>query len=224
MLKRYLDSFLSSNNGGEVIDIQFVPNYQKILILERERNQLFDLKNLINLNESSFIRKYFYPEIYRKDERIIKKIDEIDNQIQKETENPIECSGHAFVSFDSLLSANKCLHIYEEGFCKKLKLRVENLYEIVKSFFKRGQSRNFGKFNDDIMEFENIKKINILVDQMMEPDDIIWTNIGGNRGIYIFRQIFIYILAFVVLLFLTTPTVNFYIHCILYFVDSFFYP
>ena len=48
ILKRNLDNFLSSNNGGEVIDIQFIPNYQRILVLEREKNQLFDLKNLIN--------------------------------------------------------------------------------------------------------------------------------------------------------------------------------
>ena len=49
----------------------------------------------------------------------------------------------------------------------------------------------------------NSGKINILVDQMMEPYDIIWTNIGGNRGIYIFRQILIYVMVFVVLFFLT---------------------
>ena len=48
ILKRNLDEFLASNKGGEVIDVQFIPNYEKILVLEREKNQLFDLKNLIN--------------------------------------------------------------------------------------------------------------------------------------------------------------------------------
>lgn len=227
ILKRNLDNFLSSNNGGEVIDIQFIPNYQRILVLEREKNQLFDLKNLINKNENSFVRKYFYPEIFRTDERTTKKIEEIDNLIQKETENPVESSGHAFVSFDSLLSANKCLYIYEENFCKKLKLRLGNIWDWIKSLFKLGQSRSFekfDKFNDDILDLENPNsgslknkenfnsdKINILVDSMMEPYDIIWTNIGGNRGIYIFRQILIYLLAFFLLCFLTTPTVILFI-------------
>jgi len=196
--------------------------------LEREKNQIIDLKNLINKEENSFVRKYFYPEIFRKDERMLKKIEEIDNLIQKETENPVESSGHAFVSFDSLLSANKCLYIYEENLCKKIKLRLESIFDWIKSLFKslRNREKSFRKFNDDILDAENNNgnnknnesgnnnnvnsgKINILVDQMMEPYDIIWTNIGGNRGIYIFRQILIYVMVFVVLFFLTTPTVIF---------------
>ncbi len=239
ILKRNLDEFLASNKGGEVIDVQFIPNYEKILVLEREKNQLFDLKNLINKKEDSFIRKYFYPKIFRKNESILNKIEEIDSLIDKETENPVESSGHAFVCFDSLLSAYKCLNIYEENFCKKIKLRLESIFDYIKFIFKNGLRRNrnrissFRKFNDEILDIENnnknnnnnnnlnlnrsnsnnsnnnnTDKINILVDQMMEPYDIIWTNIGGNRGIYIFRHIFIYLMAFVVLFFLTTPTVN----------------
>lgn len=197
--------------GGEVIDIQFIPNYQNLLKLERERNQLLDLKNLINKKENSFVRKYMFPEIYRKDKRILEQIEEIENKIQKETEIPVYSSGHAFVCFDSLLSANKCLFMFKEGFCKKLKFKIESLGESIKSVGRRNLARSFSRLNEELeiatdrMQPENIK---ILVDQMIEPYDIIWSNVGGDRGIYIFRQIFISMLAILMLIFLTTPTVN----------------
>ncbi len=179
--------------------------------LEREKNQLLDLKNLINKKENSFVRKYMFPEIYRKDIRILKQIEDIENEIQKETEIPVYSSGHAFVCFDSLLSANKCLFMFKEGFCKKLKLKVESLGETIKIMGRGGQSRSFNRLNEELentsdrLHPENIK---ILVDQMMEPYDIIWTNVGGDRGIYVCRQIIIYFLVILMLIFLTTPTVN----------------
>ena len=86
--------------------------------------------------------------------------------------------------------------------------------------------RSFTRFNE---EFEstsdrtNPENIKILVDQMMEPYDIIWTNVGGNRGIYIFRQIFIYIMAILMLIFLTTPTVNFNFYYFYYFCYIYFF-
>ena len=180
--------------------------------LERERNQLLDLKNLINKKETSFVRKYMFPEIYRKDKRILKQIEDIENKIQKETEIPVYSSGHAFVCFDSLLSANKCLFMFKEGFCKKLKLKLESLGETVKTIGRGGRSRSFSRFNEELESTsdrlypENIK---ILVDQMMEPYDIIWTNVGGDRGIYVCRQIIIYSFVILMLIFLTTPTVNY---------------
>lgn len=190
--------------------MQFIPNYQKLLELERERNQLLDLKNLINKKENSFVRKFMFPEIYRKDKRILKQIEDIEIKIQKETEIPVFSSGHAFVCFDSLLSANKCLFMFKEGFCKKLRLKVESLGETIKTIGRGGQSRSFSRFNEELesttdrLHPENIK---ILVDQMMEPYDIIWTNLGGDRGIYVCRQIIIYFFVFFMLIFLTTPTV-----------------
>jgi len=206
--------------------VQFIPNYQVLLKLERERNQLLDLKNLINKKESSFVRRYLFPEIYRKDIRILNQIEEIENKIQKETEIPVYSSGHAFVCFDSLLSANKILFMFKDGLCKKLKLKIETLGDSIISIGRQSEMRSFTRFNE---EFEstsdrtNPENIKILVDQMMEPYDIIWTNVGGNRGIYIFRQIFIYIMAILMLIFLTTPTVNFNFYYFYYFCYIYFF-
>ena len=50
-------------------------------------------------------------------------------------------------------------------------------------------------------------QLDIIVDQMIEPVDIIWTNVGGDRGLYVFRRIFVLFVGLLVLIFLTTPTV-----------------
>lgn len=39
-----------------------------------------------------------------------------------------------------------------------------------------------------------------------EPIDIIWSNIGGTRGVFIFRRLFLHLICFVVVLFISTPT------------------
>ena len=162
-----------------------------------------------------------FPEIYRKDQRILKQIDEIENKIQKETEIPVYSSGHAFVCFDSLLSANKCLFMFKEGFCKKLKLKIGHLGETIKTIGRGGQSRSFSKLNEDLenstTDRSHPENIKILVDQMMEPYDIIWTNVGGDRGIYVCRQIFIYFLVIFMLVFLTTPTLILVYNLVFYF-------
>jgi len=51
-------------------------------------------------------------------------------------------------------------------------------------------------------------QLDIIVDQMIEPVDIIWTNVGGDRGLYVCRRIFLMTIGLLVLIFLTTPTVN----------------
>ena len=197
------------------MDIQFIPNYKHLLELERKRNHLLDLKNLINKEEGSFVRKYMFPKIFQTDKRILQKIEEIENKIQCETEKPVFSSGHAFVCFDSLLSADKCLFMYREGLCKKLKLKLDHMWDGVKHprrYFT--SSKTFQKFKEDDLETEIFQpgNIKILVDQCIEPYDIIWTNVGGDRGLYICRQIFAYFLVILILIFFTTPTVKFFLY------------
>lgn len=51
------------------------------------------------------------------------------------------------------------------------------------------------------------EKIHILVDHMIESNDVIWTNVGGDSGLFIFRRIMLNIANILILVFLTTPTV-----------------
>jgi hypothetical protein len=39
-----------------------------------------------------------------------------------------------------------------------------------------------------------------------EPIDILWKNMGGNRGMFIFRRIFLHLMGFIVIIFISTPT------------------
>lgn len=50
-------------------------------------------------------------------------------------------------------------------------------------------------------------KMEIMADYIIEPNDIIWTNMGGERGIYFCRRLLLNFAIVLILLFLTTPTV-----------------
>ena len=51
-----------------------------------------------------------------------------------------------------------------------------------------------------------IDTLNILIDQMIEPIDIIWENIGGgDRGLFVGRRIILNLITIALLLFVTTP-------------------
>ncbi len=39
-----------------------------------------------------------------------------------------------------------------------------------------------------------------------EPIDILWKNIGGTRGIFIFRRLILYFLGLFIIVFISTPT------------------
>ena len=44
-----------------------------------------------------------------------------------------------------------------------------------------------------------------VMSQASDPIDIIWYNMGGTRGLYIFRVVFFNLLLLVIVLFLSTP-------------------
>lgn len=210
VLKRKINQFLEKSNGGSVVDIMFIPDYKKLLKLERKKDDILDLKNLISKSESSLVRRFFFPAVYRSEASIYHELDRIGNKLQKETENPVFSSGHAFVCLDSLMSAYICLNEFREQTLKKISIKVQEVWEQMKNIPLRKQvTTTFGKFQDEDMEVEMMDpdKVNILVDQMVEPFDIIWTNVGGDRGLYVCRRILCNIAVILLLLFLTTPTV-----------------
>ena len=45
VLKRKLDLYLSEQNAGKVVDIKFIPDYKILLELERQRNEIIDIRN-----------------------------------------------------------------------------------------------------------------------------------------------------------------------------------
>jgi hypothetical protein len=147
-----------------------------------------------------------YPKVFRTDYSIELKLRQIEQKLQDETEKPVYSSGHAFVCFDSLQAAYRCLSQFQEQTFSKLKIQFRALFEKARAPTK--MTSTFGRFQDeldnDILEQENVQ---IIVDQMVEPEDIIWTNVGGSRGVYLCRRLLCNIAVILVLIFLTTPTV-----------------
>ena len=105
---------------------------------------------------------------------------------------------------------------------KKFVSRVkENILGNKKNQLVSGQkaSSTFQKFNEDYNigslednyfmeennEYEIKQNMNILVDQIIEPIDIVWVNIGGDKGLLVFSRIFLNLLLLLLLIFFTTP-------------------
>ena len=113
ILKRKLDMFLNKSGGGKVVDITFIPDYQRLLELEINKGEINELKKLISTEDDSLLKKLFLPKIYRSEIAIKNALESIENQFQIEIQHPVYSSGHAFICFDSLLSAFLCLNTYQ---------------------------------------------------------------------------------------------------------------
>lgn len=46
----------------------------------------------------------------------------------------------------------------------------------------------------------------LMVNIASEPMDLLWKNMGGTRGLYIFRRIFLYLMGLFIIFFVSTPT------------------
>jgi len=91
---------------------------------------------------------------------------------------------------------------------KKLSSNAINSIGVRESIRRSGST--FGRFNDedDLQQvIMDPNKVEIIVDQLIEPFDIIWTNVGGDRGLFVCRRIIFLTFGILVLIFLTTPTV-----------------
>ena len=211
-----LNVFLSKTGSGKVLDINFIPNYNKLLKYEKEKNEITDLRLLIT-HEKPFMRCLF-SSIYWSDSSMQSELERIQEKIDEITEEPVYSSGHAFICFDSLTAAYKVMKEFKNSPFMRFKLRMKNLMnglqENILGNMLHKDSSTFQKFNEDYnigslednyfieenSELEIKQNMNILVDQLVEPIDIIWVNIGGDKGIYVFRRIFLNLLLLVLLI------------------------
>ena len=46
----------------------------------------------------------------------------------------------------------------------------------------------------------------LILNLASEPIDIMWKNMGGTRGVFIFRRLILYFLGLVIIIFISTPT------------------
>lgn len=213
LLKSKLNYFLSNQNDsgiGSVVEVSFIPDYKNILELEITKEEINDIKKLVNYNVRSFFRSCCFPKTFRSEDETEKALATIEEKINEEIEKPVISSGHAFVTFNSLKTAYICLQAFREDAIKNLRIQIKDMKDNREKAV--GDSR-FVAFKDedphksDRNNEYKIDSVNILVDQMIEPSDIIWTNIGGDRGINIYRRILCTVILIMILIFMTTPTV-----------------
>ena len=227
LMQTKLNIFLSKSSSGKVLDITFIPNYNKLLQFEKERNEINDLRLLIT-HEKPFMRCLF-SSIYWSENSMKNELKRIQAEIDEITEEPVFSSGHAFVCFDSLTAAYKVMKEFKSSPFMRFKLRMKNFIGGVRenilggkntelisgqkaksTFQKFNEDYNIGGLEDNYIFEENSEKeikenMNIIVDQLIEPIDIIWVNIGGEKGLYVFRRIFLNLFLLILLIFFTTP-------------------
>lgn len=196
-LARILQAFLQHRGGG-VVEVYMVPDYQKLLELEIERQTAMCYKRILEDGNPriEWRRRFLRPENFEE------MLAEIEAEMEEVTKSHYWNSGHAFVVFSSLEAAEKCLYNFRPGFNKAIMLGIRNLAEKYKTLGRlRAFSTTFRRFEDD----REIEHKDILVEKAVNPYDINWVNVGGTRGIYFFRRITLLTGATLVLLFLTTP-------------------
>ena len=137
----------------------------------------------------------------------------------EETVQPFVPSGHAFVTFDSSAAADACIKKFQIGasgymryFYQKMKDKLCSCFgEQSQSQRSKRATSTFIKFNDldEVGLKEKYEEAVLEVRKAIEPNDILWKNMKGEQGHFIFRRLLIYIACLVLIVFVSTPIVIF---------------
>lgn len=169
---------------------------------------------LITAQDSSSYANCFIPRRYTNSEKFDIKMAKLEEKMLQETLKPFKPSGHAFVCFDSVKSASLCMSKFRIGPISYLKLMFLQLRDKIKNCFNP-HYRNRSRIQSTFIKFEDLdarSQVEIMEESVLimniasEPIDILWKNMGGTRGVYLFRRIFLYLLGLVIIVFVSTPT------------------
>jgi len=85
--------------------------------------------------------------------------------------------------------------------------RAGDLANFRMNIFRRSmRTSTFMKFEDETENIvEKYSKVELFMKEAPESLDIIWRNMGGSRGMFLYRRILTIGSALVILFFLTTP-------------------
>ena len=212
MLNNYLKHF-----GGKILEVEIVPDIQKMFQNEMKRKDIEDISKLVHSSFLNCPTRLLIPSKYLDSSQIKQAIDLLDINIQKETEKPFMCSGHAFVCFDSVHSMERCLQEFMRvDFFKTIKMGFFAIKERICNFINSRRFRTtstFGHYAEMDIETENIDRpeneMQIYMEHANEPMNINWYNMGkaSTRGFFFIRRALFNIFGILVLLFLSIPTI-----------------
>ena len=210
MIRAYVKEF-----GGSILGMVVLPDFHKLFQLEMKLRDIRDIRNMIESRPLT-CNRIFMPKRFRDKKGSEKMRASIDSRIEAEIEKPFMASGHAFVCFESHATMEHCLREFQNiRAFNAFQLACISLKEKVVACFNRPRARatsTFGKFVDLDKETEfqsaNDEDLQIVMSKASEPVDINWINMGGLRGLYLFRRIILNLVLVLILLFLSTPTVT----------------
>lgn len=114
--------------------------------------------------------------------------------------------------FDTTESANYIQKMFDSNVQNTCKLMCHAVSDKFTECFtnqnqnERRQNSSFSKFEDDDDDFSYHNEATFVMDQAKEPVDICWYNMGGLRGIYMWRRVLLLIGCLIIVIFFSTPS------------------
>ena len=205
-LKNQMNQILEKH-GGKVVDCLVIPDFVTLFKYEQQKSELEDLRKLVYASGPGFqCNSCLIPAYAKKEEAYDRKMRKIERKIDKELEKAYWNSGHAFVCFDSLESMNAVLNYYRVSPLKYCALSVRAIKTKFQQLFAPRRERNVSTFDKfyDIDEAKLEDQV-FLLNIASEPIDIVWSNMGGNMGFFLFRRVVMNVVMIIILLFFSTP-------------------
>jgi hypothetical protein len=211
LVRSEIDQYLEYTGGGRMLSLSILYDFTDIITLENERKRFDNIQKLYLANEPA-MRRACFPKKYRDQQYFESELEKIDNKIEDVAKRPILSSGHAFICLDSIQTKQRCL--------KQFRMDARGTFTVIWDLIKdkcgslcsgrmmkrERMTSTFGKFNDEeALTKLKEKELQIVAQALYDPVDIIWSNLGGTRGLFFFRRVVINVGAVLILLFLTTP-------------------
>ena len=144
-------------------------------------------------------------------------MEKYEEQLLQETMHPFKPSGHAFVCFDSISSVDACVRQFKPTTWQYVKHLMESIKDKCccnkfGPYYAGGRNRSkstFHRYEDLGLEALQLmyQDAVLVMTRATEPTDILWKNMKGARGLFIFRRALLFLVGLVIVFFVTSPAV-----------------
>eukprot|EP00742_Colponemidia_sp_Colp-10_P008534 GILJ01009248.1.p1 GENE.GILJ01009248.1~~GILJ01009248.1.p1 ORF type:complete len:943 (-),score=102.35 GILJ01009248.1:123-2888(-) len=200
-----LYSQLNARYGGGVLAVVMVPDLNRLTQLEIKKRD-YSLRQTVFSHNVPAIAPLLCGNVRITAQFYRERIALLDNDIQKERDQPVESFHHAFVVFTDQTIMDRCEAEFHPTPVRNITVFFQQVKKAIKHLFTNREGHVFDHFIDDLTAAPELP---ILVNPCPDPVDIIWSNVGTPSSGYFVRRVLLNLLAILVLIFLSTPTVIF---------------
>lgn len=214
----------NNRDPGKVRSVLIIPDFTKQLEIELKIQDLKDYRVLMTVLKPNCMQRCLIPSSFLKQRSYEKAMHKYEAQLIEETMKPFVNSGHAFICFDSVSSCNTVLRHFKPTTCRSIKIFMigvkNSFFRFIRCFGRDTSSPgspygakgrgNFLKHSEeqDLINIDYDRSNVILIaNKASEPIDILWRNMGEIVSPFSFTRFFLFVLALLCVLFLSSPAV-----------------